>query len=174
MENSLNRVLAYNVTWNYNRTAAAFGQIHWHLGDRFTVTTGCRLTREDRRTQQNNGISDEGFGAALDPGPLSAKSPTAFALDPGAYSGFNTNATTGALTTNSAAQLVLANSVAQQYFNVATYGALTPAQQAEVAAAKAIRAGIVYNKQYPQSRRNPTSARCSREISASVTRSRPR
>jgi outer membrane receptor protein involved in Fe transport len=148
MENSLNRVLAYNVTWNYNRTAAAFGQVHWHAGDRFTVTTGFRLTREDRRTRQDNGVADDGFGAALDPGPLSAKSPAAFALDPGAYSGFNSNAA-GALTTNSAAQLAIANSVAQQYFNVATYGALTAGQQAEVAAAKAIRAGIVYNKQYP-------------------------
>jgi outer membrane receptor protein involved in Fe transport len=148
MEDSLNRVQAYNVTWNYNRTAAAFGQIHWHLGNQFTVTTGYRLTREDRRTRQNNGISDDGFGAALDPGPLSAKSPAAFALYPAAYSGFNTSAA-GALTINNAGQLALANSVAQHYFNVATYGALTAGEQAQVAAAKAIRAGIVYNKQYP-------------------------
>jgi outer membrane receptor protein involved in Fe transport len=150
MENSLNRLQAYSVTWNYNRTAAAFGQVHWHLGNQFTVTTGYRLSREDRQTSQNNGVSDDGFGASLDPGPLSAKTPAAFALDPVAYSGFDSNAATGALAaSNTPAQLALANSVAQQYFNVATYAALTPAQQAEVAAAKAIRAGIVYNKQYP-------------------------
>ncbi len=154
-ENSLYRLQAYNVTWNYNRTAAAFGQVHWHLGNQFTVTTGYRLTREDRRTSQNSGISDEGAGAALDPGSLTAKSPAAFALDPGAYSGFNSNAATGALTTNSPTQLALANSVAQQYFNTATYSALTPAQQAQVAAAKAIRSGIVYNKQYPVTEAQP-------------------
>jgi outer membrane receptor protein involved in Fe transport len=129
MQNSLNGVRAYGVASNFNRTEAAFGQINWHLASPLTLTTGIRLSGEDRHTSQNKGVSYDGSGAAL---------------DPGAYGGFNTNAA-GALTaSNTAAQIALANSLAQQYFGVSTYSALTATQQAQVAAAKGIRQSTVY------------------------------
>ncbi len=128
MQNSLNGVDSYNVTWNLNKTEAAFGQLDWHLASPLTLTTGIRESGEDRHTEQDKGVSDPGSGAAL---------------NPAIYGGFNTNAA-GALTTNTPEQLALANSVAQQYFDAASYSALTPAEQAQVAAARAIRASNVY------------------------------
>jgi outer membrane receptor protein involved in Fe transport len=131
--NSLNGVQAYSFAYNANRTAAAFGQIDWHLSQPLTLTTGFRLTNENRRTSQNRGVSNDGWGGDL---------------DPGAYGGFNSNPTTGALTANTAEQLAIANAVAEQYFGVASYGKLTAAQRKEVAAAKAVRLSTVYSGLY--------------------------
>ena len=74
--------------------------------------------------------------------------------------GFDSNATTGVLTgNNSAAQIALANSVAQQYFGVANYcltgsagcvNGLSAAQLAQVATAKTLRQtniGVLWDKE---------------------------
>src|SRR5204863_5003747 len=92
-------------------------------------------------------ITNSGDGAALNP----VVTPSGVQLG-----GFDSGATTGALTAgaNSAAQLSLADQVANRYFGVAitsvpgaAYAKLTSQQQAQVAAAKAIRVaqlGVVY------------------------------
>jgi outer membrane receptor protein involved in Fe transport len=144
MENSLaNLGLAYNSPSGLqlidNKSVAIYAQSNWHFTDKFTVTTGARLTREDRRSVDSSYITNNGDGSALNP----------VAINGVALGGFDSNATTGALATdNSADQITLANSVAQEYFGVATYAALTAAQQKEVAAAKTLRAtkiGVLYN-----------------------------
>jgi len=53
------------------------------------------------------------------------------------------NGTAGNLVNPSTAQLALADSVAQKYFGAASYASLSPAQKAQVAAAKAIRASQI-------------------------------
>jgi outer membrane receptor protein involved in Fe transport len=122
-----------------NKSAAIFGQAEWHLTDALTLSTGARLTWEDRRNTVSSYLVQQGYGSELNP----------VAVNGVQLGGFATNGS-GALVAgaNSAEQLALADSVAQEYFNVASYGALTPQQRSQVAAAKAIRAsqiGVVWN-----------------------------
>jgi iron complex outermembrane receptor protein len=132
-----------------NKSYAVFAQADWHLTKAFTVTTGARATREDRETTSDSLITNNGDGAALNP----VVTPSGVQLG-----GFDSSATTGGLTAgaNSAAQLSLADQVANRYFGVAitsvpgaAYAKLTSQQQAQVAAAKAIRLsqlGVVYGR----------------------------
>lgn len=125
LRDSLNGVQIYTPQHIESLSSAVYGQANWHISDPLTITTGARLTLENRNNSQSKYLAMQGDGANLNPG------------DQG---GFNSNATTGALTgTNSAAQLAQANQVAQRYFGVATYAGLTAAQQAQVANAKALR-----------------------------------
>jgi outer membrane receptor protein involved in Fe transport len=129
-----------------NKSYAAFAQADWHLTHELTVTTGARATREDRATTSDALITNNGDGAALNPVSVNGV----------ALGGFASNAGSGALTpgANSAAQLGLADTVANRYFGVpitavpgGAYGTLTKAQLAQVAAAKAIRLsqlGVIY------------------------------
>jgi len=136
-----------------NRSLAIFGQADWHLTPQATVTTGLRLTREDRQNKADATLVDNGFaGKGLNPFSVSygvAGTPTAGRVLTGGFDSVAfsqataANGTAGNLTAAALAdpvQVALANSVAQKYFNVATYGALTAAQRGQIAAAKAIRA----------------------------------
>lgn len=153
LTNSLNGLaMDYNapagLQYIRNKSYAAFAQADWHLTKRFTVTTGARATREDRETTADSLITINGDGAALNP----------VATPDGSVQmgGFDSFAATGALKpgANSAAQLSLADQVANRYFGVAitsvpgaAYAKLTSQQLAQVAAAKAIRLsqlGVVY------------------------------
>jgi iron complex outermembrane recepter protein len=152
LTNSLNGLaMDYNspagLQYIRNKSYAVFAQADWHLTKKFTVTTGARATREDRETTSDSLITNNGDGAALNP----VASPSGVQLG-----GFDSFATTGALKpgANSATQLSLADQVANRYFGVAitsvpgaAYAKLTSQQQAQVAAAKAIRLaqlGVVY------------------------------
>ena len=152
LENSLNGLAVdFNSPAGYqyvrNKSYAAFAQADWHLTHALTVTTGARATREDHETTSDSLITNNGDGGALNP----VASPSGVQLG-----GFDSNATSGALTPgkNSAAQLSLADQVANRYFGIpitavpgAAYGKLTAAQQSQVAAAKAIRLtqlGVLY------------------------------
>jgi len=128
-----------------NKSYAAFAQADWHLTKKFTVTTGARATREDRETTSDSLITINGDGAALNP----VVTPSGVQLG-----GFASSAT-GALGrgANSAAQLSLADQVANRYFASLSHRfrcglrPITSRQQAQVAAAKAIRLsqlGVVY------------------------------
>jgi len=158
MENSLaNLGLAYNSPSGLqlidNKSVAIYSQANWHLTDKFTVTTGARLTREDRQSTDSSYITNNGDGAALNPVAINGvqlggfdSAAAAIAANP--VTGAPAYAAGNLLPDNTAAQIALANSVALQYFGVATYAALTPAQQAQVAAAKTLRAtkiGVLYN-----------------------------
>jgi iron complex outermembrane receptor protein len=125
-----------------NKSTAGYGQANWHLSDDLTLTTGARLTKEDRRNTTSSGINDQGNGSALNPVSIGSGA-TAVSLG-----GFNSDAKTGVLKSgNSADQLTLADSVAKQYFGVDSYGSLNGDQLKQVAAAKAVRLagiGVVY------------------------------
>ncbi|WP_446810989.1 TonB-dependent receptor [Methylomonas sp. 2BW1-5-20] len=128
MLNSIDRLFTKTKDDIRNTSVAGYGNLDFHFTDALTVNTGVRLTSENRNTTSERLIEDLGFGAELNPSSSNNV----------ALGGFNSNAS-GALTTNSAEQLALANSVAQKYFNAANYAALTDAQKQQVADAKAIR-----------------------------------
>lgn len=130
MLNALDRLYVGNQSYLNYISKAAFAQLDWHFTPRLTLTTGGRFTHEKRKFRQGITPIDQGFGAALDPVSIGNVQ----------LGGFANNTTTGALSPgNSAAQIALANTVAQQYFGVASYAALSSTQLAQVAAAKAIR-----------------------------------
>jgi outer membrane receptor protein involved in Fe transport len=132
----------YRATQSYldNRTSAAYANLQWHLSKPLSLTTGARISRETRKLEEAQLVYDNGFGAALNP----------VAVNNVALGGFNSAASGALVAGNSAAQLSLADQVANRYFGVAitptagqAYGSLTTAQLAQVAAAKAVRlAGI--------------------------------
>ena len=120
------------------KSAAWYGQGEWHLGDALGLTTGVRLSYEERRTTNNALLTAYGYGAALN--PVSVNSVP--------LGGFGSNSVGQLLATDSAQQIALANSVAQQYFNVPTYAGLTAGQMTQVALAKALRQtqmGVLWN-----------------------------
>jgi len=111
-------------------SGSIFGEADLHFTDSITLTPGLRLTKEDRSTEDHVNLTENGAGGALNP----------VAVRGVQLGGFNSTST-GALGANSAAQLALADSVANRYFGAANYAALTAAQKTMVAAAKSIRAG---------------------------------
>jgi len=123
-----------------NQSAAIFAQANWHLSDALTLTTGARLTNEDRRNTGTSRISSDGSAPELNPASVNgvvlggfASAATAQTINGVPY------AIGDLLPGNSAAQIALADATAQKYFNVPTYAALTAAQRRQVADAKAIR-----------------------------------
>lgn len=119
---------------NYHNDSAAFyANLSWKATSQLTVDGGVRLSRESRKSWAESGILSDGFADELNP---------AF-VNNVVFNGFNSNAAGALVGTNSAAQLALADFVAQKYFGVATYGGLTAAQRAQVGAAKGIRAGLI-------------------------------
>ena len=138
MSDSLNGLAYSNPNLIDNKTASYFGEAKWHITDPLTLTTGVRINAENRQNATSKFIFNQGTGTALNPGVVNG-------VDTG---GFNSNSTTGALGTNNASQLALANSVAQQYFGTANYSSLTAAQQLQIATAKNLRQtqlGVLWN-----------------------------
>jgi outer membrane receptor protein involved in Fe transport len=158
-----------------NKSAAAFGQVNWHFSEAFTLTTGLRLTREDRKNRASTFIKDNGFAPELNPSIVNGVNLGGFDafLNTGAARwvlngvvvpvgtagatlvGAGTAAApTVALTTDTSNAALLAqanaqaNTVALKYFGVPTWAGLTVAQQRQVADAQAIRRtaiGVVFN-----------------------------
>ncbi|RZL40015.1 MAG: TonB-dependent receptor [Rubrivivax sp.] len=114
-----------------NRSAAVFGQANWHFSPALTLTTGLRITREDRRNLTSSELLDPGSAPELNPVSITNT----------ALGGFANDASGNLTGDNSATQLALADATALKYFNVPTYGALTTNQKKQVAAAKAVRLG---------------------------------
>ncbi len=158
MQNSLaNVTMAYNSPAGQqtidNKSAAVYAQANWHLTDAITVTTGARLTHEDRRTTDSSYIGSNGNGPELNPVQVNGvqlggfdSATKAIAADP--VTGAPAYAVGDLLPDNTPQQVALADSLAQKYFGVATYASLTNAQKAQVAAAKSIRqtnVGVLFN-----------------------------
>ena len=138
LQNALSRLETNTPQDVRSRSAAIYGQANWHLSDPLTVTTGLRLTAEQRRNSSAKFIADNGFGAELNPATVNGLSLGGFNSDA------NGNLVGGG---NSAEQLSLANVTAQKYFGV-SYASLSSDQKKQIAAAKAIRSaniGVVYN-----------------------------
>lgn len=123
-----------------NTSQAIFGQANWHPSDALTLTTGLRITHENRRNRASSFIKNNGNAPELNPDVVNGVQ----------LGGFASNATTGALLAgNTAAQLALADATALKYFGAPTYAGLNAAQQKQVADAKAIRKsqiGVVFNE----------------------------
>lgn len=142
MQNSLDRLqMSFNSPAGKqdirNKSAAVFAQANWHFSDPFTLTTGVRFTREDRHNTGSTLVNNNGNAPELNPVSVNGV----------AFGGFDSTAAGALKAGNTAAQIALANSVASKYFGVAGYGALTAAQQQQVADAKAIRAsqiGVIF------------------------------
>jgi len=139
MSDSLNGLETSNPNLIDNKTGALFGEAKWHITDPFTLTTGVRISAENRQNATSKLIVSEGAGSALNPGLVNG-------VDTG---GFVSNSTTGALGANTSAQIALANAVSQQYFGVSAYNSLSADQQKQVATAKNLRQtniGILWNQ----------------------------
>jgi iron complex outermembrane recepter protein len=125
-----------------NKSSALFAQADWNLSDEWKVTTGARYTYEKRTNLASSFIKSNGNAPELNPDVVGIG---ATGLNLG---GFSSNATTGALLAgNSPVQIALADSAANKYFGAASYAALTPAQQKQIADAKNIRKaqiGVVF------------------------------
>lgn len=116
-----------------NKTQAAYSNIIWDATKELSLSAGLRLSRESRKASGSSVIDSNGFGAELNPASVNNVQ----------LNGFANNANGVLAASNNAAQLALADLVAQKYFGVATYGALSADQKKQVAAAKAIRAGRI-------------------------------
>ncbi|MBS0348437.1 MAG: TonB-dependent receptor [Proteobacteria bacterium] len=164
MQNSLDRVvMAYNSPTGLqnikNTSSAIFAQANWHLSEPLTLTTGLRLTREDRSNTGSSFIRDYGNGAELNP----------VAVNGVQLGGFASSSAGVLAAGNSAAQLAVADKVANKYFGVAVnpnnpgaaYNSLTAEQKRQVADAKAIRAtqvGVLFNQTQAASYRDTQPA----------------
>ena len=116
-----------------NKSEAAFAQANWHLTDALTLTTGARLTHENRSNEGSASIFDSGFAPELNPAQVGSVQ----------LNGFASDAKGGLLAANTTAQLAVADAVAKKYFNAASYASLSTAQKQQVADARAIRASQV-------------------------------
>ena len=164
MQNSLDRLsMAYNSPTGLqsikNKSSALFAQANWHLSEPLTLTTGIRLTREDRSNVGSSFVRDFGNGTELNP----------VAVNGVQLGGFASNSSGVLGASNSAAQLSVADKVANKYFGVAinpnnpgaAYNSLTADQKRQVADAKAIRAsqmGVLFNQTKAESFRDTQPA----------------
>jgi iron complex outermembrane receptor protein len=133
LKDSLDDAILKGDTVVHTKSTAIYGNATWHATDAISLTGGLRLTHEDRNTTDTRFLTANGAGAALNP----------VAVRGVQLGGFNSTAAGALAAGNSAAQLALADAVANRYFGAASYGALTTAQLAQVAAAKALRAAQV-------------------------------
>lgn len=153
LKNSVDGLVQSRQYQEYNRSAAIYTDNKYKVTKQLSLDAGFRLTHESRQTEGSNGISDNGFGAELNPVnvnnvQLGGFASSAFAVKSGVATGGTL------LASNTAAQLALADFVAQKYFSATSYSALTDAQRVQVAAAKAIRLGRIngYNTLFLQSK----------------------
>ena len=164
MQNSLDGLWKASVGQNIrNKSAAAFGQANWHFNEALTLTTGLRLTHEERSNPGYSLLAQQGYGAELNPVQVGSAASGYVQLG-----GFDSTSTGALNPGNTAAQLALADRVANKYFGAAitntagaAYNSLTAAQKQQVAYAKAIRAaqiGVLWNYKTPQSFRKDQPA----------------
>lgn len=162
LQDSLSRLNREQANKYENESAALFAQANWHLSEPLTLTTGVRLTREDRDTSASALITDNGAGSLLNPSGVNVVNNVNLGGFDSLNAAFKINDTTtipkgslgrlqnnqGVLTfvnDNSAEQLAVADKLANKYFGAAittpgaAYNSLTNAQKAQVADAKTIR-----------------------------------
>lgn len=158
-----------------NKSAALFAQANWHFTEALTLTTGLRVTREDRRNTGRSEITANGSAAELNPSTVNGVLLGGFDayLNTGAakwvlngivvpantagatlVAAGTSAAPTVALTTDTSNATLLAQANAQadaaakKYFNAASWAALSDAQKRQLADAQAIRKsqiGVLFN-----------------------------
>lgn len=169
LSQSLDGLRRLSTTFIDNRSPAIFGNANWHITEDATLTTGLRITRENRWSSTFARISDNGFGGELNP------SISSFGVELGGFDSYfnntdaavdvrdgnvlkNTTDRTGsvsvagrtvALTTDStdaervASATAAANAAALKYYGVTTWAALGNTQKQELAQAQALRKGQI-------------------------------
>lgn len=175
----INSLSGLDMAWNSpagyqdinNESIAAFAQANWNFTENFVLTTGLRFTREERSNTTATYIIDSGFGAELNPAVVNnvnlggfhsvntaTKISDSLTIPAGTLGRIVTNpdGTRTLVTDNSPTQLTLADQLANEYFGKAisgapgdAYASLTPAQKAQVGAAKALRqsqVGVVFDE----------------------------
>ncbi|HMW48573.1 MAG TPA: TonB-dependent receptor, partial [Cellvibrionaceae bacterium] len=163
-----NSLAGLSMAWNspaglqqiHNTSSAIFGQANWHFTPKFTLTTGLRVTQEDRNNTASTYIRDQGNSPELNPDLVEGLNGNSVNLggfastDKGVFG--KVDKLTGVIVDNNTpAQRSAADKVAQKYFNktpTATpgeaYNSLTPDQKQQVAHAKTLRQGqigVVFN-----------------------------
>jgi iron complex outermembrane receptor protein len=140
LADTLNDAITKGDTWVDTKSTAVYGNTQWHVNDALTLVGGLRLTHENRTTTDTKIVTANGSGRALNPVVVRGVS----------LGGFDSNATGLLQTGNNAAQLQLADAIANRYFGAAAganpgdaYNSLTAPQKAQVAAAKSVRAGQI-------------------------------
>lgn len=134
-----------------NESIALYSNGIWDVTPDFTLSAGLRVTNESRKTSASSSIESNGFAAELNPvfvnnvktgGFETIARATGKTVASGTI-GAGTAANIGFLNTSDPTQILLANATALKYFGVSTYAALTGAQAAQIADAKAIRAARI-------------------------------
>ncbi len=139
LQDSLSRLNRVGSNHYDNTSGAVFAQTNWHFSEPLTVTTGVRLTKEDRNTTSRAYLSDLGAGAALNPVVVNGVP----------LGGFDSSASGALSENNSTQQIATADALAAKYFSATNYATLTDAQRRQVAAAKALRKsqiGVLWNE----------------------------
>jgi iron complex outermembrane receptor protein len=149
-----------------NKSAALFAQANWHLSNELTLTTGARLTREDRRNTGTSRVTSDGSAPELNPSivngvllggfdsylntgaakwvkngiVVAAGTPGAVQAAAGTSAAPTVTLTTDTTnaTLSSSAQAA-ADKAAAKYFGAANWNALTTAQKRQIADAQSIR-----------------------------------
>lgn len=116
-----------------NDSSAIFSNLSWKPTEDLTLDAGLRISRETRNATVGNYIQSDGYAGELNPA----------AVNNVTLNGFITGTLNELTAANSAAQLALADLVAQKYFGIASYSALNATQLKQVAAARALRAGRI-------------------------------
>lgn len=140
-----------------NTSKSIFGQLDWHVTEKFTLTTGARITNERRTNQTSSLIVDNGSGGLLNPASKNGISLGGFTVTDTVAS---PNAGLDLDLANTAAQTAVADEVARRYFGVNTYAQLGIDQRRQIRDAKAIRnaqigtiwnnvSGPAFKKTYP-------------------------
>ncbi|GGY71728.1 TonB-dependent receptor [Cellvibrio zantedeschiae] len=104
-----------------NESKAIFGEANWHLNEAFTLTTGARITQEERNTSLTSLIFDNGVGADLT----------------NAFGGTTT------FTDRIAGGEAASDRLASRYFGAAGWSALTAAQKTQLINAAKVRNGTL-------------------------------
>ena len=140
-------------TWVNTESNAIFGQVSWDWHEAAQLTAGLRVGTEDRTTADSLLLENHGAGRALNPSNVRGIALGGFDSIANGTLGTNITNPDGTVTlvnNNTAEQLSLADEVAYRYYGATitgtpgeAYGSLTPAQRAQVGAAKAIRAAQI-------------------------------
>ncbi|MDD2662172.1 MAG: TonB-dependent receptor [Dechloromonas sp.] len=126
LRDSLNLAYRGTDTLVKNRSIGVYGKADWHLSEPLTLSTGYRITQENRRTQQELALMDAGVGADFTTAFGTAATPT---LLPGDVP---------------AGDIGAANRLAERYFGAgSTFAGLSGAQRTQLLQAAAIRNGTL-------------------------------
>lgn len=125
LKDSLNLVYKNTHTYVKNQSTALYGQADWHLTEPLTLTTGYRISNEDRKTAQGIFLADKGVGADFNTAFGNGTTIGTLVADPSA---------------GTTAQQAAADRLAKRYFGAtATWASIGGAGQTQLKQATVVR-----------------------------------